>query len=70
MIKVLREKIWNKSQPSPSNPSIKRPTEEEIHIAYTKVLDKWRYGNGEFLSREECWNEAINWLLSIQSDKL
>ena len=59
--KILEEK----SQPSPSNPSIKRPTEEE----YTKAYDIWEKENPgpgmEFIA----WKAAINWFLSLQSDK-
>lgn len=53
-----------KSQLSPSNPIIKRPTEEEIDKAgYLWIYN--HYGH----SQTEIWEAAINWLLSIQPDK-
>ena len=48
-----------KSQPSPSNPSFKRPTIGEIKVEIKGHTKNYKTG----------FNNAINWLLSIQPDK-
>ena len=49
-------------QPSPSNPSIKRPTEEEINYGFNHYDFK-------AINHRAIWKAAINWLLSCQPDK-
>ena len=56
------------AQPSPSNPSIKRPTEEEIKKALSNwILESVHPSDGP--ASAIAWWAAINWLLSIQPDK-